>query len=100
MIKVLDRPPFPKLLKIRWVCDTCLNVIFERLKVSWTWESDHTGKNRQGHWSPTAVEGPICHGVPMLMLGEPKTDIHGLRGYGLIIDPFDDMRPRLLAKVA
>lgn len=100
-----DFPPKPELLEIRWVCGVCLRVIHESLAVSWVWKWDHTvtrsktldnpGKN---YWEPVAVEGPRCHGRDMLILGEPKIDIHGLRGYGLVIDPLEDMRcPRIMA---
>ncbi len=90
--EVAEHPPKPKLLEIRWVCGLCLRVLHERLEVSWVWES---GLEK---WEPRTVEGPKCHGLSMLILGEPKVDAHGLRGYGLVIDPLDDMRcPKMKA---
>ena len=92
-----SRPPKPELLKIRWVCGVCLKVIHESLNVSWKWYCDHKtvdskpDSRRWQFWQPINVEGPRCHGLDMLILGEPKLDVHGLRGRGLIIDPLDDM---------
>ena len=71
----------------------------EPLEIDWIWDrtKDDEGANG-GKWQPAYVSGPYCHGHDMLILGEPKVDKHGLRSYGLIIDPLDDMRcPRILA---
>jgi len=81
----------PKLLKIRWVCSICLKVIWARLEVSWRRELSHVSDGRE-NWFPAAITEPRHCGIPMLVLGEPKTDVHGLRGHGLVIDPLDDMR--------
>jgi hypothetical protein len=83
--------PVPELLMIRWVCVICLKVIHARLEVSWKRELGPSGGNKRP-WVPIAVQEPSCHEQPMLVLGEPKVDVHGLRGYGLIIDPLDTMQ--------
>ena len=88
--------PKPKLLPIRWVCAICLRVIHECLSISWRWEKDRGVIMTTGSWFPALVKGPVCHDHDMLILGEPKTDVHGIRGHGLIIDPLDTMRcPRV-----
>ena len=91
-----ERQPKPELLEIRWVCSVCMKVIYEKLNLSWAWHCDHRTTGRADtkswqFWQPIHVEGPRCHGLDMLILGEPKLDVHGLRGRGLIIDPLDDM---------
>ncbi len=94
--KQVKKFPKPQLLQLRWVCAICLRVIHECLKITWRWEQDRGNGKATGSWVPLAVEGPMCHGHDMLILGEPKTDVHGIRGYGLIIDPLDTMRcPRV-----
>ena len=80
----------PKLLKIRWVCSICLKVVWAKLEISWRHELSHVPDGGE-HWFPAAVTGPIHCGLSMLLLGAPKVDVHGLRGYGLVIDPLDDM---------
>lgn len=87
--------PKPKLLTIRWVCGVCLKVVYRCLDISWRWEQDR-GNKVAASWCPRSIEGPTCHGQDMLILGEPKVDVHGLRGHGLLIDPLDEMRcPRI-----
>jgi len=80
----------PELLKIRWVCSLCLKVVWAKLEVSWRHELSHVPGGSE-HWAPIAVTEPVHCGLPMLLLGAPKVDVHGLRGYGLVIDPLDDM---------
>ena len=81
----VDLPPKPELLAVRWVCGLCLEVRHQPLSVHWKWSSI------ESRWDPKAVEGPRCHGVDMLVLGEPKVDKFALRGLGMLIDPLDSM---------
>ncbi len=99
MTEELERPPKPELFKIRWVCGTCMRVVRESLSISWVWSWDHTtarGKDSsrsvRSYWEPATVDGPRCHGREMLILGEPKIDVHGIHEYGLVVDPLDNMR--------
>lgn len=82
--------PKPKLLKMRWVCGFCLNVIEEALDVNWVWQHDRGYKKSSiGRWEPESVKEPICHGHPMLVAGKAKLDIYGS---GLMIDPVLNLR--------
>lgn len=84
----------PKLLDIRWVCPLCLNILHAPLKINW---KGVTGSPNT-ELVPTNVKGPECHGTEMLILGEPKIDLFGLRSRGATIDPYNDMICPKLAK--
>ncbi len=94
-----DRPTKPKLLDIRWVCKSCLRVIHEPLDVSWVWVWDRAKEHQKGFWQPGTITSPRCHDAEMLILGEPKVDVHGLYRHGMVIDPLHTM-PCPKAKVA
>lgn len=84
----------PKLLDIRWVCPLCLDVRRAPLEIDWR---GVTGSPNVG-LLPTNVRGPVCHGAEMLVLGEPKIDVFGLRSRGITVDPYNDMICPKLAK--
>ena len=79
----------PKMLKIRWVCGLCLRILHAPLVVEWI--AAHILNDGVQGWRAASVTGPRCHGAEMLMLGEPKVDIFGLRARGQVVDPYEDM---------
>ncbi len=83
-------PPKPELLKMRWVCGLCLNVIEVALDIEWVWRLDHaeTGVGN-GRWRPHSLQEPRCHGRAMLIAGKPKLDVYGS---GLMVDPVENLR--------
>ncbi len=67
-------------LPIRWVCATCLEVGRFSLRGVYVVDSG-------AGWRKFTVMLPRCCGHDMLLAGEPKVDIHGLRQKDSIIDP-------------
>ncbi len=71
---------------IRWVCSVCLKVIRRPLvlqKVDGNRHKYSVGKVR-------LIEPRHCN-KPLLLAGEPKRDVHGLRELDSWIDPVDNL---------
>ena len=74
---------------IRWVCSLCLKVIRQALVAS------PDGYSRGFGVSPIVqICLPQCCGRDMLLAGEPKRDVWGLREKDIIIDPVDNLTTR------
>ncbi len=82
----------PELLNIRFVCGACLRVMHAPLDIIWNWDKSKIQAAENSKWVPIEVRSPICHGAEMLILGEPKLDVFGLRSRGIMLDPLDAMR--------
>lgn len=74
---------------IRWVCGLCLKVVRQCLKA---YRLPVGGNALRGHYDyVTTVAWPQCCGLDLLLAGEPKRDVHGLREKDAMIDPVDNL---------
>ncbi len=78
-----------KTAPIRWICGACLKVERRALTVYLV-----RGFTRSGLARSVSVCLPLCCGREMLIAGEPKRDVHGLREKGVMIDPVDNLKTR------
>ena len=92
MTKFKEPPQKPELLDIRFVCRACLKVMYAPLGIVWNWNKSQLQAGESSKWVPIEISSPICHGAEMLILGEPKLDVFGLRSRGIMLDPLDSMR--------
>ncbi len=74
-----------KTKRIRWVCGKCITVVRKSLYYVRT-------EGHPGYYGEVRLKMPYHCGVPMLLAGEPKKDVHGLRFKGCMIDPVDNLR--------
>ena len=72
---------------IRWVCGSCLNVERHSLEIF-----NYCAKDSIANAAVTRVYLPQCCGRDMLIAGEPKRDVHGLREKDAMIDPVDNLK--------
>ena len=75
---------------IRWVCGVCLKVRRCSLTAYQYWASPFGPK--RANTAMIRVYLPQCCDQDMLIAGEPKKDVHGLRERGAIIDPVDNLK--------
>lgn len=74
---------------IRWICGICFTIVRIRLRTHY-----RSGKyNNPDAGDAVHIRLPICCGQEMLLAGEPKLDVHGLREKGTWIDPVDNIIP-------
>ena len=71
---------------IRWVCGLCLKVVRRSLTAYENWSGHFPTFQRE-----IRVYLPECCGREMLIAGEPKRDVHGLREKNAMIDPVDNL---------
>ncbi len=72
---------------IRWICAICLKVARHSLTAYQYW-SDRAHASK----SYVRVYLPQCCGREMLLAGEAKRDIHGLREKGSMVDPVENLK--------
>lgn len=72
---------------IRWVCFVCLKVLRRGLIYKIT-----KNAGNQQYIKSIRIKIPHHCGKPMLLAGEPKKDVHGLRFKNCMVDPVDNLR--------
>lgn len=84
-----------KTAPIRWICGTCFKIQRSPLTIYWS-----GGHGAPGFTGDVNIILPLCCEREMLLAGEPKLDVHGLRKKGTWVDPVDNIIPFSLRLIA